>query len=396
MSIIGRRLSILLPALFILADLRCHAAPLQAAAAAVQTSSAADLEAARALRDAELRKAVADAERAELLARAPLAVPGLAGTVETRGLGAAALVKAFDLTGELAAEVCAALPADRVTVIHDPATAQGIVAARTVSDSLGRVSDDLVRQNRALQAIIERHAPDGSASRPLALLTPAIVPATVKAVADLTALFKTDVAATGTGYGEGARALFATALATACGPKMAGLGGGYLGELDLVQHDRLMARVRTLVGLRGEYANRIALVQRLADGAKGEPKKDLAAVANAAGALLKTVDAFVDSLKAGEASEKSPLFNAARYLGYAGRVSGALVLDFDLRLEGLSIVKDRLLTGQQLRLAGVALLWYRLHEPNGSLRLANTARRVTKPVEVDLRGEAAGGDFWQR
>jgi hypothetical protein len=117
-------------------------------------------------------------------------------------------------------------------------------------------------------------------------------------------------------------------------------------------------------------------------------------VAAAGGALLKTVDGFVDSLKAGEAGDKSPLFNAARYLGYAARTSGMLVLDFDLRLEGMTIVKDSLFTGQRLRLSAVAFLWYRVHEPNGSLRMANAVRRVAKPVEVDLRGEEANGDFW--
>lgn len=60
----------------------------------------------------------------------------------------------------------------------------------------------------------------------------------------------------------------------------------------------------------------------------------------------------------------------------------------------MTIVKDNLFTGQRLRLAGVAFLWYPLHEPNGGLRLADTVRRITAPVEVDLRGTAADGAFW--
>jgi hypothetical protein len=71
-----------------------------------------------------------------------------------------------------------------------------------------------------------------------------------------------------------------------------------------------------------------------------------------------------------------------------------LVLDFDLRLEGMTIVKDNLFTGQRLRLSAVAFLWYRLHEPNGGLRVADAVRRMTAPVEVDLRGEAVGDEFW--
>jgi hypothetical protein len=88
------------------------------------------------------------------------------------------------------------------------------------------------------------------------------------------------------------------------------------------------------------------------------------------------------------------LFNAVRYLGYANRTAGALVLDFDLRLEGMTIVKDGLFSGQRLRLSSVAFLWYRVYEPNGTLRMADAVRRMTEPVEVDLRGRDAGGEFW--
>jgi hypothetical protein len=367
-----------------------------AIAAPGKGQTVADLDAARALQDAELRKAIAEADRAEVLARAPLAVPPLAGALDTRGFGAAGLVRAFDLAGQLAGEVCAALPADRPAVLYDPAASQGVVAARTVSGSIDRIADELKRQNKALQEVIDRNLPAGPAGRSFGLAPPppAIVPATVKAVADLAGLFRTDVTATGMGYGEGARALLATALAQSCPDKVAGLGAGYLGELDIGQYEKLMGRVRTLAAARGEYANRVALVGRLADEAKGELKKELSAVENAAGALLKTVDGFLDSLKSGEASEKSPLFNAARYLGYANRTAGALVLDFDLRLEGMSLVKDSLLTGQHLRLSGVAFLWYRLHEPDGRLLAARTLRRVAAPVEVDLRGTSADGSFW--
>jgi hypothetical protein len=57
-------------------------------------------------------------------------------------------------------------------------------------------------------------------------------------------------------------------------------------------------------------------------------------------------------------------------------------------------VKDGLFTGQKLRLSGVAFLWYRVHEPDGTLRVADALRRVTRPVEVDLRGEAVKDDFF--
>jgi hypothetical protein len=349
-----------------------------------------------ARRDAEARAAIAEAERAELLARLPpsTAKP-LAGAVDLRQFGAAGLVKAFDLARQLAVDVCAVLPADRKTALYDAAATQGILAARLVQDGIERQGDELGRQNKALQGVIDTHTPQGTQIGAIAFSALAAVPATLKAVADLSSLFKTDVGAAGIGYGEGARSLFVSALGRYCPDKIAGLGSGYLGELDVRPYESLLAKVRNLAGQRAELANRVALVQRLADGARGDEKKDLAAVAASGAALLKSADAFVDSLRAGEAGDRSPLFNAARYLGYAARTRDVLVLDVDLRLEGMTIVKDSLFTGQRLRVSGVAFLWYRLHEPNGALRLADAVRRITPPVEVDLRGDGVDGAFWR-
>jgi hypothetical protein len=351
-----------------------------------------ELQAAQ--RDAEARAAIAEADRAELLARLPpSSIKPLQGSLDTRQFGAAGLVKAFDLARELATEVCAALPADRRTVVYEPAAAQGVLAARQVADAISRLGDELNKQNRELQQIIDAHTPQGGAAV-IAFTLLTAVPATLKSGADLSALFKTDVSAQGIAYGDGARSLFATALAHGCPGKIAGLGSGYLGELDGRQTASLLARVRALAAQRGELANRIAILQKLLDAAKGDEKRDLGAVASSAGAQLKAVDVFVDSLRAGETGDRSPLFNAARYLGYAARTEGMPVLDFDLRLEGMTIVKDGLFTGQKLRLSGVAFLWYRVHEPDGTLRVADALRRVTRPVEVDLRGEAVKDDFF--
>jgi hypothetical protein len=347
------------------------------------------------VQQAEARAAIAEAERTALLARLPLSsAKPLSGAVELREFGAAGLIKAFDLARELAAEVCAALPSDRKTVIYEPAAVQGVLAARLAADTIARYGTELGRLDKDLQAVIEAHTPQGSSIGALALTMLTAVPATVKAAADLSALGRTDVGAEGIAYGEGARSLFVTALGRACPGRIGGLGAGYLGELDVERYDTLLAKVRLLSTRRGDVANRIAVVQRLADAAKGEDKKELATIAASGGALLKTVDAFIDSLKAGEASDRSPLFNAARYQGYAARTEGMLVLDFDLRLEGMTIVKDGLFTGQKLRLSGVAFLWYRVHEPDGTLRIADAVRRITRPVEVDLRGDEADGEFW--
>ncbi len=334
------------------------------------------------------------ADSNELLTQLPpSSIKPLQGSIETRQFGAAGLVRAFDLADDLARELCTALPDDRKTAIHEPATAQGILAARQVLDAIERLKDDLAKQNKELQQLIEAHTPQGSAAA-LAFTLLTTVPATLKAGAELSSLFKTDVSAQGIAYGDGARSLFTTQLAHRCPDKLVGLGAGYLSELDGKQVASLFARVRALAAQRGELAQRIGALDRLADAAKGEEKRSLAAVVSSAGALLKTVDAFIDSLRAGETGDRSPLFNAARYLGYAARTEGMLVLDFDLRLEGLSIVKDSLFTGQKLRLSGVAFLWYRVHEPDGTLRVADAVRRVARPVEVDLRGDAVSQGFF--
>lgn len=391
---------------FILLTLPCLVLP-----ALAQTISKADLDAAKyalelrileagadaviAQREAEARQATREAERAALLAQLPPASSrALEGRIDLRQFGAAGLVPAFDLADTLAREVCASLPQDARSAVHDPATSAGILAARSVSDALLRLADELARRNKEMQAYIDAHTPPGALAGTLAVAL-TVVPAVLRASADTAALFKTDVTASGMAYGEGARALFVSALAEACPQRIAGLGGGYLGELDAGQHERLLGKLRSLASHRADYANRIATLQKLADAAKGDEKRDIAAVASAAGAVLRAVDAFIESLRAGESGDKSPLTNAARYLGYAQRTENASILDFDLRLEGMSIVKDTLFSGQKLRLSAIALLWYRVHAPDGSLRLARTVRKMAAPVEVDLRGETVKGGFWE-
>jgi hypothetical protein len=347
-------------------------------------------DAALALQEAQLRTALAEAERAEWLARLPPATSRpLAGTADTGKAGVAALMQSVDLAKQLAAELCDALPPARRVALYDAASTQGIVAARTVDDGLVHLSEQLGRQNQQLQQLIEQHAARTSSRAQLApLLALATVPATIKSAADIAGLFKSDVTLAGVAYGDGARALFATALFKACPRQIAGLGAGYLGELDTAGHAALLARVRALAALRGEFAQRIGAVEALADAAKGAEKRLLAASAGNAGALLKTADAFIDSLKAGEVGDKSPLFNAARFLAYAARTQDALLLDIDLRLDGVTLAKAGLFTGERVRVAGAAILWYRLHAPDGTLLQADALRRVTDPVELDLRGAA--------
>lgn len=80
-------------------------------------------------------------------------------------------------------------------------------------------------------------------------------------------------------------------------------------------------------------------------------------MAKAALVQLNNVDASVASLKTGKANVRRPLFIAARYLEYGKRCDESKVLDFDLRLQGLSVLKDGLFSRRRLRLTEVAFLW---------------------------------------
>ena len=364
--------------------------------APAQAPSTELLEQRARLLEAETRQALAEAERAELLARLPPAqAKPLGGNLEAGKLGAAGLARAFDLALALAAEVCAVLPPDRHVIVYDPLVSQGVVAARTVDSALERTAQELTARNIELQRYINAQTPESADRRsaiPLIWLTAPTV--LLRAGADLASLFKNDATLTGIAYGDGARALFASALARSCPARLAGLGGGYMGELDAVRHARLLERVRLLATERSVLAQHAAGLELLADAAKGELKQELTAVETAAKAQLKAVDTFTEGLRAGEASDKSPLFTAARYLGQAERSAGALVLDVDLRLEGLSLVRGNLFTGERLSVSGVAFLWYRLHAPDGRLLRADALRRVSRPVEVKLRGKPADDNFW--
>lgn len=372
----------------------CFIAFIAAPATAQTTVSPELLEARARLAEAEARQALAEAERAELLARLPPAqAKALSGSVDANKLGAAGLARAFDLALALAVEVCAVLPQDRSVTLYDPAVSQGMVAARTVDAALTRTAQELAARNRELARYIEDHAPAPAAALPLAWLTAPTV--LLRAGADLASLFKSDTTLAGIAYGDGARALFASALARSCPARLVGLSGGYMGELDVERHATLLERVRQLGAERAVLARHIARLDALHDAAKGELKKEIGAVLDVAEVQLKAVGAFSESLRAGEASDKSPLFTAARYLGQAERSAGALVLDVDLRLEGLTQVRDKLFTGERLALSGVALLWYRLHEPDGRLVRADALRRISRPVEVKLRGDDGDGVFWR-
>ena len=111
------------------------------------------------------------------------------------------------------------------------------------------------------------------------------------AEAGLASLFKTDTTLAGTACGDSDGALFASAMACSCPARLAGLSGGYMGELDVARHAALLERVRLVRLERAALAQHIDALDLLA-----------AAIAAAATVQLKVINNFIGSLRAGEAS----------------------------------------------------------------------------------------------
>jgi len=170
----------------------------------------------------------------------------------------------------------------------------------------------------------------------------------------------------------------------------------YLGELDDKRYAALRQKYTDLVEQRAGFSISVNQLKKFLDDKNtvAARKEELNPLYVSASQLLKAADVFIESLKASEASDKSPLFNAARYLAYENRTSGADILDFELRLEGLSITKENIFVGQRLRLSGVAFLTYRIYAPQGNIKQAKALRRIARPIEIDLKGNEPDENFW--
>lgn len=340
-------------------------------------------------KEAEARKAIAEAEKAEAAAKIPPSETKLlTGSINTEKFGAASLVKAFDLARELAESLCTSLDPLKTVTIYDAAIVQGVVTARIVESEMARATKDLRSALIALESD-SRANKQSTKAIPIAGLVGG-----VKAIADLASLFKTNVTAVGVPYGDSTRSMFITALAERCPSKIAGMGIGYLGELDVRRYERLRLDLTELFQARQAFSDGIGALKKRASKEKDEEKARLEELAATATTFLKQTDTLIDALKVSDFSDKGTLFNAARYLAYAERTRDAQVLDFDLRLEGLAITKETIFIGQRLSLSGVAFLWYRLHTAHGALVRAGTLRRITEPMKVDLHGTRAPSEFW--
>lgn len=341
---------------------------------------------------AEAKKAEAEAEKGEILAKLPATkIDALSGSIDAKNFGSAGLIVAIDLAKELAPRLCEVVDEGQTVLVYDAATISGIISARMLDTQLALFQDSL---DTALQ-----EKDDSKAVKLFSMgigMGAAVATGTIKAAADLASLFKTNIVVSKTDFTE-AKSLLLTAMANSCPKKLVSLGFGYVGELDTAEFDGLRTKALRLLNDRARLEIRIVGVKKKLDDEKDAAKKKvLQTQFDNLSSVGKLVDGFIVVLKPNELSDKSPLSVAAKYLTLSKRAANSKVFDIDFKLEGLTIIKENIFTGQKLRLSATAITWYRLHERTGQIVKGGVWREIAKPVQVDLRGDAAANTFWSK
>jgi len=378
-------------------------------------------EAATETSFADERKKQAEAEKSELAAKLPATnATALQGTVNLDGVKLMALAPIIKRLDAEALKLCGVLRPTKEDqlLFFDRSLIDGILAARLLEKQLENLK--MVNENAVIPPAAQ---PPTLAGRTAALLGVAAVTTGLKAVADLAALFKTNVTTNKVDLAD-AKAAFQTMVAGHCGGVLA-IPGGYIGELDETTLNELIAKLDGLMGARTrtsivvaglkkqstemtasftEVQGSVAALekkvkdgsaedrQKLSDerGRLANIKKQLDGVQDRLAPLeelLKQTDAFVLALKTLDTTGTGPISIAARFLQLNKRVlkSTTRIVDVDVKAEGITIVKDNLFAGQRLRLGGAAVLSYRVMEIDGTLLLAKVEPFETEFSEVDLR-----------
>jgi hypothetical protein len=347
---------------------------------------------ADALADLGIRQKEAEAEKSALLAKIlPTKIEAVSGAIDAKNFGAAGLILAIDLAKALAPRLCKVIDQGQTVLIYDTVTVAGMTSARLLDTQLALFQDAL---NKALQE--DGDAINIDAFSMVIGMGAAVATGAIKSVVELASLFKTNITVSRTDFSE-AKSLLLTAMADNCPEKLAGLGFGYIGELDTTAFDELRTKALQLLNDRAQLEARIVrMKQDVADEKDATKKQAMQTQLNDLSAAGKLVDGFIAVLKPNDIGDKSPLSVAARFLALSKRTANADVLDIDLKLEGLTIVRENIFTGQHLRLSATAITWYRLHERAGKIVKAGVWREMAKPVQVDLRGDDADSAFWSK
>lgn len=318
----------------------------------------------------------------------------LDGKVDVKDFGDAGLVVAVDLAKELAGEICNGIDSGSKVVIYNQTVTSGIVSARILEKQLG-LYQELLKKTLEPSARV----PPQYKTYAEGLIVPGVsaVTDTIKAIVDLASLFKTDVTVAKSEFSD-SDSLLVTAMAQVCSDKISNVGIGYMGELDMQAFEKLHASARSIILDRAILDNRIGEVKKELDAvdAKKEAakKQELQSRFDALSSVAKLVDGFIAAIKPNEISDSAPLISAAKYLSLSTKIAGSDMLDFKFKLQGLTILKNNLFTGQHLRLSATGIVWYRIQDASGSIKRAQVIRKLAKPVQVDLRGDDANDRLW--
>lgn len=337
------------------------------------------------------KKSQQEAEKAELAAMAPSATASAPlGTLDATNFGSAGLVVAVDLAKDIAPLLCDVIENGHTALIYDSAQISGIISAKTFDYHL------TLFQKALTDSLAEKD--DSRATKVFAqMLTGLEIPiavGTVKAAADLASLFKTNITVKKTDYTD-AKSLLLSAMANRCSEKLISVGTGYNGELDDVEIKALQDKAFKLLNDKARLDTKINKLKKALESAKEPEKTKIQKQYDELDAVSKLVDAFIVTMRTNETSDKSPIPIAAKYLTLSKRTQDSYVYDIDIKLEGLSILKENIFTGQHLKLSATAIVWYRLHDKSGKILNAGVLRGIERPIKINLRGEEAGGPFWE-
>ncbi len=344
---------------------------------------------------AESKKVQAEAERDSILAQLPpTKTEALSGDIDAQNFGAAGLIVAVDLAKKMAPCLCDAIGQGQTVLIYDATTISGIISAQVLDNQLdwflSKLNDALKDKKQTTPVT------DGTKGISLSIVTGlAVAAGTTKSLADLTSLFKTNITVSKTDF-TGAKSLFLTSMASSCPEKITSLGEGYEGELDTAEFEKLRKKSMDIQQSKVKLENKITEVKKQLEKANSNQKMLLQKEFDDLSALGIIVNEFISIIKPYETSDKSPLPIAAKYLTLSNRSLNSYILDIDVKLEGLTILKKNIFTGQKLRLSATAITWYRLYDKSGKIIKAGVSREMAKPVKVNLCGNKVNDDFWSK
>lgn len=358
------------------------------------------------------REAIANAEKAESAARFPAGSTS-SPTGAVQGLdkiGLAANVLTIDLAQDVAKSVCSTLersellgaaPANRTVVLYNQTIFDQMSASRLLLEQLDWLEGDIQEASKAASARKSEPTTPGTPRVPnrivpRALATTALVALTgsIRAFADLSSLAKTTVGLANSTLGpDVGQAVFVTALQKSCKDNFVSLEG-YIGDFPSGTVKAARERISAL------YTERDTVLQdrdQLKAGLAKRPPDDREKTQiyiNDLTTLLTQTEGFLTALKPFETSAASPLMSALKYKALSERISRHHVLEVKYLTEGLSVTRENMFTGQKLYLSATSVLWYRVMDREGNVKLADVQRRIVTPMFLDVKGKSPKDDFF--